>query len=204
MQDAFGNTVLCTSTAAVHAYDRAVDSYLHALPGVLEATEEALAHDPGFALAHVLSGLAYGMYGRGDAARKCLSQAREGIGNTNNRERKISPLASWGRKPRDAPDNVMAASTPTYRLTGLPRARTRRCNPTRHLVRRWLRSCQMRSTMGCSFLAERWRRISSEQLQCDGPAATRRPSARSRPAQLSGSHPKPWPSTTMALSASAI
>ena len=34
MQDAFGNTVLCSSTAAVHAYDRAVDSYLHALPGV--------------------------------------------------------------------------------------------------------------------------------------------------------------------------
>ena len=54
MHDAFGNTVHCSSTAALRAYDRAVDRYLHALPGVLEATEEALAHDPGFALAHVL------------------------------------------------------------------------------------------------------------------------------------------------------
>ena len=87
MQDAFGNTVLCSSTAAVHAYDRAVDSYLHALPGVFEATEEALAHDPGFALAHVLRGLAHGMYGRGDEARKCLSHAREGIEGASDRER---------------------------------------------------------------------------------------------------------------------
>ena len=87
MHDAFGNTVLCSSAAAVHAYDRAADSYLHALPGVFEATEEALTHDSGFALAHVLRGLAYGMYGRGDEARRCLSRAREGIGNASDRER---------------------------------------------------------------------------------------------------------------------
>jgi hypothetical protein len=77
MQDAFGNNVLCSSTPAVHAYDRAVDSYLHAFPGVFEATEEALAHDPGFALAHVLRGLAHGMYGRGDeAGRACLAREK--------------------------------------------------------------------------------------------------------------------------------
>ncbi len=87
MQDAFGNNVLCSSTPAVHAYDRAVDSYLHALPGVFEATEEALAHDPGFALAHVLRGLAHGMYGRGDEARTCLSHAREGMEGASDRER---------------------------------------------------------------------------------------------------------------------
>ena len=87
MQDAFGNTVRSTSAAAVHAYDRAVDSYLHALPGVFEATEEALAHDPGFSLAHVLRGLAHAMYGRGDEARKCLSQARAGIASASDRER---------------------------------------------------------------------------------------------------------------------
>jgi hypothetical protein len=87
MQDAFGNVVLCSSTAAVQAYDRAVDSYLHALPGVFEATEEALAHDPGFALAHVLRGLACGMYGRGDEARTCLSHARASIEVASDRER---------------------------------------------------------------------------------------------------------------------
>lgn len=87
MQDAFGNPVHCASMAAVQAYDRAVDSYLHALPGVFEGTEEALAHDPGFALAHVLRGLACAMYGRGDEARRCLSHAREGVEGASDRER---------------------------------------------------------------------------------------------------------------------
>jgi hypothetical protein len=87
MQDAFGNPVHCASMAAVQAYDRAVDSYLHALPGVFEGTEEALAHDPGFALAHVLRGLACAMYGRGDEARQCLSHAREGVEGASDRER---------------------------------------------------------------------------------------------------------------------
>ena len=57
MHDAFGNSVHCSTTDAVRAYDRAVDRYLHAFPGALEATEEALAHDTGFALAHALRGL---------------------------------------------------------------------------------------------------------------------------------------------------
>ena len=66
MHDAFGNTLHCSSAPAVRAYDRAVDCYLHAFPGVLEATHEALAHDPGFALAHVLRGLFLAMYGARD------------------------------------------------------------------------------------------------------------------------------------------
>ena len=88
MQDAFGNTVLCSSTAAVHAYDRAVDSYLHALPGVFEDTEEALAHDPGFALAHVLRWL--GFCGCMAAVMKPGSAwgiAREGTEAASDRER---------------------------------------------------------------------------------------------------------------------
>src|SRR3954454_20143558 len=79
MHDAFGNIVHCSSVAAVQAYDRAVDRYLHAFPGVLEATEEALAHDAGFALAYTLRGLFHAAYGRGDEARQCLSQARDCI-----------------------------------------------------------------------------------------------------------------------------
>ena len=79
MHDAFGNTVHCSSTAAVQAYDHAVDRYLHAFPGVLEATAEALTHDSEFALAHVLRGLFHATYGRGDEARRCLSRARDCI-----------------------------------------------------------------------------------------------------------------------------
>src|SRR5437763_1698830 len=87
MHDAFGNTVHCSSTAAVQAYDCAVDSYLHAFPGVLEATGEALAYDPGFALAHVLGGLFHAMYGRADEARQGLSRARDCIEGVSDRER---------------------------------------------------------------------------------------------------------------------
>ena len=46
MQYAFVNNVHCSSTRAVHAYDRAVDIYMHAIPGVFESKEEALTHDP--------------------------------------------------------------------------------------------------------------------------------------------------------------
>jgi len=87
MHDAFGNIVHCSSMAAVRAYDHAVDRYLHAFPGVLEATEEALAHDPAFALAHVLRGLFHAMYGHGDEARECLSRARDCIEGASHRER---------------------------------------------------------------------------------------------------------------------
>src|SRR5262245_60257606 len=87
MHDAFGNAVHCSSAAAVRAYDRAVDCYLHAFPGVMEATEEALAHDPGFALAHALRGLFHAMYGLGDEARRCLSRARDCIDGASDCER---------------------------------------------------------------------------------------------------------------------
>ena len=92
MYDAFGNTVHCSSAAALRAYDRAVDRYLHAFPGVLEATEEALAHDPGFALAHVLRGLFHSMYARGDDARQCLSRANECLDGVSDGERSHTAL----------------------------------------------------------------------------------------------------------------
>lgn len=87
MQDAFGNPVGSSSMAAVRAYDRAVDAYLHAFPGVLEATEEALAHDPGLAAAHALRGLFFGMYSRGTDARASLACARECSTHASDRER---------------------------------------------------------------------------------------------------------------------
>lgn len=87
MHDAFGNSVNCSSPAAVRAYDRAVDQYLHAFPGVLEATEEALLHDPQFGLAYALRGLSYAMYGRSNDARTCLVQAKECSAGASEREK---------------------------------------------------------------------------------------------------------------------
>jgi tetratricopeptide (TPR) repeat protein len=87
MRDAFGNTVHCVSPTAVRAYDRAVDAYLHALPGVLEATDEALANDPQFAVAHALRGLFQATYGRGDEAKRGLARARECSAQASERER---------------------------------------------------------------------------------------------------------------------
>src|SRR5690349_18692583 len=92
MRDAFGNNVHSISPPAVRAYDQAVDRYLHALPGVLEATEEALAHDPQLALAYGLRGLFYAMYGRTDDARKCLVRGNDCSAGTSERERSYLDL----------------------------------------------------------------------------------------------------------------
>lgn len=94
MHDSFGNPVQCASTDAVCAYDRAVDAYLHALPGVLEATDEALANDPQFAVAQALRGLFQATYGRGDEARKTLARAREYGAQASERERSQIDLIS--------------------------------------------------------------------------------------------------------------
>ena len=76
MQDQFGNAVTGSSTAALAAYDRAVDCQLHAWPGVFEAVNEALAAAPDFALAHVLHALALAAWGRGAEARAAIGRAQ--------------------------------------------------------------------------------------------------------------------------------
>lgn len=76
MQDQFGNELSCTSAAAAAAYDRAVDAHLHAWPGVAEALDEALAHDPAFPLAHGLRALVLAAQGQRAQARTALEQAR--------------------------------------------------------------------------------------------------------------------------------
>ncbi len=75
MQDQFGNPVSCQSAAAVQAYDRAVDAYLHAWPGALDALQEALHTSPDFALAHALRSLALAGRGQAAEAREALGQA---------------------------------------------------------------------------------------------------------------------------------
>lgn len=86
MQDAFGNTVTTSSASALEHYRRAVDTQLHAWPGVLPALRAALAEAPEFCAAHALMALVHGAWGRGAEARASLQAAREHQGNTSARE----------------------------------------------------------------------------------------------------------------------
>ena len=84
MNDALGLSLSCESDAAVQAYQRAVDAYLHAWPGVDPAVDEALAAAPDFALAHALRALHAAVYMRRadvapaiEAAQRCAAAASE-------------------------------------------------------------------------------------------------------------------------------
>ncbi len=84
MNDALGLSLSCESAAAAQAYDRAVDAYLHAWPGVVPAVDEALAAAPDFALAYALRALYAAVYMRRaevapaiEAAQRCAAAASE-------------------------------------------------------------------------------------------------------------------------------
>jgi tetratricopeptide (TPR) repeat protein len=87
MQDWLGHPLSCGSQAAAQAYDRAVDCQLHAWPGALDAVQEALRHDPDFALAHALLALLLQAQGQGGAAREAIDAARRAGGACDDRER---------------------------------------------------------------------------------------------------------------------
>jgi len=84
MNDALGLSLSCESAAAGQAYNRAVDAYLHAWPGVGPAVDEALVAAPDFALAHALRALHAAVYMRRaevtpaiEAAQRCAVAASE-------------------------------------------------------------------------------------------------------------------------------
>ena len=84
MNDALSLSLSCDSAAAAQAYQRAVDAYLHAWPGVGPAVDEALAAAPDFALAHALRALHAALYMRRaevaaaiEAAQRCAAAASE-------------------------------------------------------------------------------------------------------------------------------
>lgn len=87
MHDWLGHPLSCRSPAAVRAYDRAVDCQLHAWPGALGAVQEALDHDPGFALALALLALLRASRGEAEAARAAIDAARRAGGACDERER---------------------------------------------------------------------------------------------------------------------
>jgi len=75
VKDSFDQVVTCHSTAALQAYDQAVDCQLHAWPGALAAVDLAIEHAPDFALAHSTRALLLQSAGRGAAAREASQQA---------------------------------------------------------------------------------------------------------------------------------
>src|SRR5688572_11329414 len=79
MHDQFGNGLSCSSRNAIRAYDRAVDAYLHALPGIPEAIDAAIAEQPDFALPHALRAVVHAPHDM-VKARESLARAREAPG----------------------------------------------------------------------------------------------------------------------------
>ena len=65
-RDRYGNTLTTSSAAAADRYTEAADAFLAAAPGTVQAFEETVALDPGFALAH--TGLARARMAAGDGA----------------------------------------------------------------------------------------------------------------------------------------
>lgn len=87
MDDALGLGLSCTSAAAAQAYQRAVDAYLHAWPGVGQAIDDALAEAPDFALAHALRALHEAMYMRRAAVGPAIEAAQRCAAAASERER---------------------------------------------------------------------------------------------------------------------
>ena len=85
-QDELGLSLTCNSEAAASAYRLGVDAYLHAWPGVRDAAEEAVQHDPAFALAHALRALDAATYLRRAEARDAIELAQRFAPQASERE----------------------------------------------------------------------------------------------------------------------
>jgi hypothetical protein len=84
--DELGLSLTCNSDAAASAYRVAVDAHLHAWPGVRKAAEEAVQHDPAFALAHALRALDAATYLRRAEARDAVDLAQRFAAQASERE----------------------------------------------------------------------------------------------------------------------
>ena len=88
MIDALGNPLSCAWPQAVRAYDQAIDCQLHGWLGALPALDQALRHDPAFALAHAARALLLQAQGRGAEARQAIASALDRCtASTTDRER---------------------------------------------------------------------------------------------------------------------
>ncbi len=86
-EDRYGLSLSSTSDRAVAAYREGVDQLLRATPGAERAIGEALAADPGFALAATGRARAHQIHGRIPEAKAAIAQARALMGGVSRRER---------------------------------------------------------------------------------------------------------------------
>ena len=81
--------------AAAQAYREGVELLLSAFPGAEACFERAVAHDPGFALAHAALGRMHQIYARGSQARACIEQAQREAARASARERAHVAILGW-------------------------------------------------------------------------------------------------------------
>jgi hypothetical protein len=93
--DRLGLTLSTGSAAAAQAYREGVELLLSAFPGAEACFERALAHDPGFALAHAALGRMHQIYGRSAQARTCIERALREAAGASARERAHVAILGW-------------------------------------------------------------------------------------------------------------
>jgi tetratricopeptide (TPR) repeat protein len=85
--DRYGLALATSSPQAAAAYRAGVDLLLSAYPGAEARLQEAIGHDPGFALAHAALARHLQIYGRIGEARETIAQARRLVAGAAARER---------------------------------------------------------------------------------------------------------------------
>ena len=105
--DQYDLALSTSSSAARDAYLRGCEAKLTMYPGAIEAFDQAIAADPGFALAHVAK--AHALLERGDAvaARQSMAAANSPAAGLSARE--ASHVAFFGLLVAGDPDAALAA-----------------------------------------------------------------------------------------------
>ena len=134
MRDRYDNVLGTDSAAARDSYVTAVDDFLAAQPHAVAGFETAIAHDPGFALAHVALGRMRMLGADGPGARAATAEARRLSDGLDAQQRShVNALALLAEgKPADGyrairahvaehPRDIMVAQpcTSIYGLIGL-------------------------------------------------------------------------------------
>src|SRR5205085_12500796 len=86
LTDRYGLALSTASAVARDAYVQACDLALTLYPGAVEAYDRAIAHDPGFALAHAGKAQVLMRQGNAVAARATLAAAKEAAAELLERE----------------------------------------------------------------------------------------------------------------------
>jgi Tfp pilus assembly protein PilF len=94
-KDRLGLPLSTSAPAAAQAYRGGVELLLSAFPGAEACFERAVAHDPGFALAHAALGRMHQIYARGSQARACIERAQREVAHASARERAHVTILGW-------------------------------------------------------------------------------------------------------------